>query len=98
LATGIERAVDIDMPYLLFSQTNTTGSFQIAARLRASWKAPSFDAPSPKNTMQTWPERRIFALSPTPTAIGRPPPTMPLAPRLPPATSAMCIEPPRPRQ
>ena len=33
-----------------------------------------------------------------PTAIGSPPPTMPLAPRFPVATSAICIEPPRPRQ
>ena len=38
------------------------------------------------------------ALSAAPTAIGIPPPTMPLAPRLPRLGSAMCIEPPRPWQ
>ena len=33
----------------LFSQTNSTGSFQIAARFSPSWKAPLLTAPSPKN-------------------------------------------------
>ena len=41
------------MPYLLFSQMKTTGSFQIAARLTASWNAPSLAAPSPKKLTTT---------------------------------------------
>ena len=44
--------MSIDMPYLLFSQTKTTGSFQIAAMFSASWNAPSLVAPSPKKTRQ----------------------------------------------
>ena len=86
------------MPYWLFSQMKMTGSFQIAAMFSASWKAPSLLAPSPKKHTVTssWPRR--LAASAAPTAIGMPPPTMPLAPRLPRLTSAMCIEPPRPWQ
>ena len=33
---AVERSIEVDMPYLLFSHTNTTGSFQIAARFRPS--------------------------------------------------------------
>ncbi len=86
------------MPYWLFSQTKITGSFQIAAMLSDSWKAPSLLAPSPKKQTVTSSRPRRLAASAAPTAIGRPPPTMPLAPRLPLVTSAMCIEPPRPWQ
>ena len=38
-----------------------------------------------------------LAAAAAPTAIGRPAPTMPLAPKIPIVGSAMCIEPPRPR-
>jgi hypothetical protein len=31
----------VDSPYWLFSTMNSTGSFQTAARLTASWKSPS---------------------------------------------------------
>ena len=43
----------------MFSQTNSTGSFQIAAMFTASWKAPWFTAPSPKKAAATrpWPEQ-----------------------------------------
>ena len=37
----------------LFSQTNSTGSFQIEARFSPSWKAPLFTAPSPKKATAT---------------------------------------------
>ena len=87
-----------DMAYWLFSHTYTTGSFQMAAIFRASWKGPRLAAPSPKKQRMIWSRFCILRLSPTPTAMGMPPPTTPLAPRLPPSTSAMCIEPPRPRQ
>ena len=50
---AIDFSVEKDMPYLLFSQTKTTGSFQIAARLTASWNAPSLVAPSPKKQATT---------------------------------------------
>ena len=37
----------------LFSQTNSTGSFQMLARFSPSWKAPLLTAPSPKNATAT---------------------------------------------
>ncbi len=37
----------VDSPYWLFSTTKRTGSFQTAARFKASWKSPSLVAPSP---------------------------------------------------
>jgi len=46
----------------LFSQTNSTGSSQIAAMLSASWKAPLLTAPSPKNATATVPSPRSLAL------------------------------------
>ena len=70
-----------------------TGSFHTAAMFRASWKAPSFEAPSPKKQTTTRPVPCSFMLSPAPTDIGSPPPTTPFAPRLPSDRSAMCIEP-----
>ena len=60
----------------------------------ASWKAPSFEAPSPKKQTTTRSVPCSFMLRPAPTDIGKPPPTTPLAPRLPSERSAMCIEPP----
>ncbi len=80
------------------SQTNTTGSDQATASVIASWKAPAWTAPSPKNGIATVPVRRTRAASPAPTASGIPPPTIPFAPRMPSAGSAMCIDPPLPRQ
>ena len=37
----------------LFSQQKTTGSFQIPAMVRASWKSPLAVAPSPKQATAT---------------------------------------------
>src|SRR6218665_4004293 len=51
--TAVDRCVEVDMPYWLFSHTNTTGSFQRAAMFRLSWKAPSLFAPSPKKQATT---------------------------------------------
>ena len=42
----------------LFSQTNSTGSFQMLAMFSPSWKAPLFTAPSPKNATAT---RSVFS-------------------------------------
>ena len=41
----------------MFSQTNTTGSFQTTAKFSASWNAPIFVVPSPKKHTDTslWP-------------------------------------------
>ena len=39
----------------LFSQMKSTGSFQMAAMLSPSWKAPLLTAPSPKNAAATPP-------------------------------------------
>ena len=45
----------------LFSQTNSTGSFQMA-RFSPSWNAPLFTAPSPKNATATRSSLRSYAL------------------------------------
>ena len=42
-----------DMPYWLFSATKMTGRSQAPAMFSASWKLPSFDAPSPKKQTTT---------------------------------------------
>ena len=55
----------------------------MAARLTLSWKAPSLVAPSPKNDRATLSVPCSLRARPAPTAIGIPPATMPLAPRLP---------------
>ena len=57
--------------YWLFSQTNTTGAFQTAAMLRASWNDPMFVVPSPKKQTATCPEPRYWADHAAPRAIGR---------------------------
>src|SRR5437764_6930524 len=74
----------------------TGGSFQIAARLRLSWKVPWLAAPSPKKQTATPPVPSVLAVSAAPQARGKPPPTMPLAPSIPLSTSALCMEPPLP--
>jgi hypothetical protein len=94
----VDRSWDIDMPYWLFSHTHTTGRSHTPARLRASWNDPSLAAPSPKKHTTTLPVPCIFWLRAAPAAMVIEPATMPLAPRLPCDTSAMCIDPPRPRQ
>ena len=83
--------------YPLFSQKKTTGSAHTAARLTASWKAPWATAPSPKKATATVPSDRNWAAVAAPAAIGSPAATIPLAPKMPSAGSAMCIDPPRPR-
>jgi hypothetical protein len=75
------------------------GRFQAPARFAASWKAPSFVAPSPKKAATTWSVFRIFAAPyAAPTAIGRLAATIPLAPSMPTLVSATWSEPPLPRQ
>jgi len=54
----------------LFSQKKITGSFHIAAKLRASWNAPMFTEPSPKKQTATWSVPRYCALQ-APQAIGK---------------------------
>ena len=73
-----------------------TGSDQIAARLRLSWKVPSFEAPSPKKHSATRSSPCIFAPRAAPVATGSPDPTMLVSPRLPMLKSDRCIEPPLP--
>ncbi len=86
------------MPYMLFSATKTTGRSHTLAMFSASWKLPVLDAPSPKKQSTTRSVPWSFCASAAPTATGMLPPTMPVAPRLPCATSAMCMEPPLPLQ
>ena len=62
--------------YWLFSHTNTTGAFQTAAMLSASWNAPMFVVPSPKKQTATWPDLRYCADHAAPSAIGRWAPTI----------------------
>ena len=56
------------------------------------------EAPSPKKATETFFRFCILMARPPPVAMGMPPPTMALAPRLPLEKSAMCIEPLRPLQ
>ena len=88
----------VNSPYSLFSQQNTIGSFNAQAMLAASWKAPMFVAPSPKNATETLPLLLYLSAKAAPTAIGEPAPTMPLAPSIPSSSDEMCIEPPLPLQ
>ena len=46
--TAVMTSTRADIANWLFSQTKTTGSFQIAARFIDSWRMPWFSAPSPK--------------------------------------------------
>ncbi len=48
-----ERASAVPIAYRLFSQQNSTGSFQSAARFSDSWNSPSATAPSPKKQAVT---------------------------------------------
>ena len=82
--------------YWLFSHTKTAGTFQTAARLRASWNDPMLVAPSPKKQTATWPLLRYWADHAAPTAIGRWAPTIAYEPIAPWATLVRCIEPPLP--
>ena len=82
--------------YWLFSHTNTTGAFQTAAMLSASWNAPMFVVPSPKKQTATWPDLRYCADQAAPRAIGRWAPTIAYEPITPCSTLVRCIEPPLP--
>ena len=82
----------------LFSHTNSSGSFHSAAMFMVSWKVPRVTAPSPKQTTAMRPSPRTLADSAAPAAMAWPAPTMPLAPSMPCPKSAMCSEPPLPRQ
>ena len=88
----------LDTAYWLFSQRNTTGSFQIAARLMDSWNAPSLLAPSPKNGTATRSLPCSTLPRAAPTAVGMEEPRIPDSPRMPTLKSARCIEPPLPLQ
>jgi hypothetical protein len=87
-----------DIAYWLFSQTKTTGSFQMAAMLSASLKMPSWTAPSPKKQTATLLSLRCLKAQAAPQAMPMLPPTMPFAPSMPARTSAMCMLPPLPWQ
>ena len=54
-----------------FSQMKTTGSFQMTAKLRASWKAPMFVVPSPKKQTATCSVPRYCADQAAPFAMQR---------------------------
>ncbi len=82
----------------MFTQTNSTGSFQTEARFTDSWNDPVLVAPSPKKQTVMFGDFCMRWLSADPTAMGMPPPTIPFAPRLPTEKSAMCMHPPRPLQ
>src|SRR3712207_8284645 len=66
---AVARFTLMDIPYWLFSHRKTTGSFQIAARFNASWKIPSFAAPSPKKQRATLSCPRRLKAQPAPQAI-----------------------------
>jgi hypothetical protein len=54
------------------------------------------EPPSPTKAIATPPVFSVLAVSAAPQMSGGPPPTMPFAPIMPFARSAMCIEPPLP--
>ena len=58
------------MPYWLFSMMKMQGSFQSAAMLSASWKAPVFTTDSPMKQTMTWSPPRYLIAKPTPAATG----------------------------
>ena len=93
---GVVARSGLYSPYRLLVMMNTTGAFQIAAMFRASWNVPMFVAPSPKNVSATFGFFCIWKATAAPTAIGRPAPTIALAPMLPLLKSIRCIEPPTP--
>ena len=95
-SSGVVARSGLYSPYRLFVMMNTTGASQIAAMLRASWKVPMFVAPSPKNDRATFGLPCIWNATAAPTAIGKPAPTMALAPMLPLLKSMRCIDPPTP--
>ena len=76
-ASGVHSA------HALFSQKNTTGRFQSAARFIASWTKPMLVAPSPKLTSTTRGSSCSAAASASPLAIGGPAPTMPVVHMIP---------------
>ena len=82
--------------YRLFSQTNTTGSFQITAKLSASWKAPMLVVPSPKKHTAACSVPRYCALHAAPLAMVRCAPMIAYEPITPCSTLVRCIEPPLP--
>ncbi len=86
----------VEAPYMLFSQTKTTGSFFTAAKLTPSWKAPSLTAPSPKKHATTLSVPCCLSAMARPGARVTPPPTMAIEGRMPRSGSPRCIDPPRP--
>src|SRR5918996_12673 len=95
-ATAVTAAMGVYSMYRLFSQTNTTGAFQTAAMLSASWNAPMFVVPSPKKQTDTCPDFRYCADQAAPSAIGMWAPTIAYEPMTPCSTDGRCIQPPFP--
>ena len=65
------RWMAVPMAYRLFSQMNTTGSFQSDARFRDSWNSPWGTEPSPKKQRMTRSRSSYRMAKPTPAARGR---------------------------
>ena len=86
----------------LFSQTYSSGSFQVTARFTDSCRMPSQAAPSPKNTAvmppASVPALPIFCASATPGASESSPPTMVEVSTTPSSFALTCSEPLLPRQ
>src|SRR3990172_5301404 len=74
LPPAVETACAVVDAHRLFSQTNTTGALQSAARLTPSWNGPRLAAPSPKIATTTWSVFLIWMESPTPAPRTPPPP------------------------
>src|SRR6476661_5369621 len=98
LSLATDQVLDVVSAYPLFSATKIAGRFHTDARFIASAVVPWLEAPSPKNATPTPPSPLSLAASAVPQISGGPPPTMPLAPSMPLDRSAMCMEPPLPRQ
>ena len=96
-STAVTSWIDVYSMYRLFSQTNTTGSFQITAKFSASWNAPMFVVPSPKKHTATCSVPRYCADQAAPFAIVRCAPMIAYEPSMLCFTLVKCIEPPLPR-
>src|ERR1039457_4351194 len=77
--------------YRLFSQTKITGSFQTAAKLSASWKAPILVVPSPKKQTDTSLAPLYCARHAAPHAMGRCAPMMAYEPMTPCSTEVLRV-------
>ncbi len=95
-AMPVDAVRGTEMAQSLSSTTKTTGSFQSAARLSDSWKAPWLAAPSPVTATAIRSVPRRWNANACPSAGGKPSAMMPEQEKCV-SGSNRCMCPPRPR-